>query len=125
MRALIYGLWVAVIAIVATPAAYGNCYVLENRTDYTIKVEFKYNGPVDVGTITAVELVPNGRYPVRNQWCWNTRADQWAAVRIATNVPYRPSWDGQLILGNGGPAYPSGRYILNPPQRDSDRPPRK
>src|ERR1700741_2651486 len=88
--------------VIAAPAAYANCYVLENRTNYVIQLQFSYNGPVATGTVTAVQLVPNGRYPARSEWCWNTRADQWARVTVATNVEYKPSWDGQLILGNGG-----------------------
>ena len=110
------------LVLVAAPAVYANCYVLENRTDTTIKLQFDYNGPVGSGTVTAVELVPNGRYPVRGQWCWDTRPDQWAKVIVATTGNFRPSWEGQLVLGNGGPAYASGRYSLIPTRRNSENP---
>jgi hypothetical protein len=115
MKAFLYGIQILVFAALVVPAAYGNCYVIENKTNSPIKLQFDYNGPVGNGTVTAVELMPNGRYPTRNQWCWNTREDQWAKVTVVTNAEYRPSWSGQLILGNGGPASPSGVYSLNPP----------
>jgi hypothetical protein len=122
MKAIIYSLLLLVFVIVAVPAAaYGNCYVLQNKTNYSIKLQFEYNGPVGLGSVVAVELAPNGHYPAKGQWCWNTREDQWAKVIIVSNRPYKPSWDGQLVLGNGGPAYPSGRYILNSPSPADDQ----
>lgn len=121
MKRLIYGLQLLAFAIIIAPAAYANCYVLENRTNHSIKLQFEYNGPVGEGTVTAVELMPNGHYPNRGQWCWNTRADQWAKVTVNSTQPYRPSWEGQLVLGNGGPASPSGRYALHMPQPAGDR----
>jgi len=128
MKKFVYGLQLMAVAIIIAPAAYGNCYVLENRTNHPVKLQFDYNGPVGAGSVTAVELMPNDHYPRRGQWCWNTRSDQWAKVTITSSEPYRASWEGQLVLGNGGPASPSGRYTLQPPQpsssNDSDPPQR-
>ena len=117
MNRFFYGVQMLMVVIVAVPAAYGNCYVLENKTNSAIKLQFSYNGSVGLGTVTAVELAPHSHYPARGPWCWNTRGDQWAIVTIDTSAAYMPSWDGQLVLGNGGPAYPSGRYVLNPASR--------
>src|SRR5262245_31720525 len=121
MKEFTFSLLLPLLVIIAAPAAYGNCYVLVNKTNYSIKLQFDYNGPVGVGSVVAVELAPNGHYPARGQWCWNTREDQWAKVIIVSNRPYKPSWDGQLVLGNGGPAYPSGRYVLNPPNAEDNQ----
>jgi len=123
MKGLAYGLALLFFGIVAAPVAFGNCYVLENRTNYAIKLRLSYNGTPGEGSVLAVDLMPNRHYPARGEWCWNTRADQWAKVTIETTAAYRQSWDGQLVMGNGGPASPTGRYILYPQARDEERPP--
>ena len=102
---------------------FANCYVIENRTNSAITLRFSYNGTPGTGSILSVDLMPNRHYPARGEWCWNTRADQWAKVTIETTAAYRQSWEGQLILGNGGPASPTGRYILLPQAREEERPP--
>jgi len=123
MKGLAYSLASLILGIIVVPAAYANCYVLENRTNYAIKLRFSYSGTPGEGSILAVDLMPNRHYPARGEWCWNTRADQWAKVTIETTAAYRQSWEGQLILGNGGPASPTGRYILLPQAREEERPP--
>jgi hypothetical protein len=105
----------------AAATAYGNCYVLENRTSTPVKLQFNYNGPVGTGTVKAVELAPNGRYPSRGEWCWDTPADRWASVDVSSSAEFKTSWNGRLVLGNGGPAYASGRYTVQPPSTDDSQ----
>ena len=123
MKTSFYGL-AFIFGLVVAPAAYGNCYLFENRSNSTVKLQFAYNGPVGTGSVTAVELMPNRHYPARGEWCWNTREDQWAKVTVSSAAPVRQSWEGQLIMGNGGPASPSGRYVFLPVSQE-DQPPQR
>jgi Ricin-type beta-trefoil lectin domain-like len=107
---------VALIALallgVGQVARADNCYVLTNRTSSTQTWRFSYDGNVPFGSPISIAMIPSGRYPVDGPWCFHTPDGIYVRVSL-DNGGLTTSWTGQLILGNGPLAYPSGTYSLN------------
>src|SRR5437016_3633751 len=109
----------ALLVLAGFPAtAFANCYVLQNNTDAAQTWHFQYSKPLP-GAKTDLRLAPHARFPQTRAWCWDTPAEYYATASIdppATAAgAYAPSWQGTLVIGNGGNALPSGTYSLNPP----------
>src|ERR1700719_2160888 len=109
--------------LTVTASLGGNCYILQNNSKTVQTWRFRYdpyappyNAPI------VMQMSPNGRYPVQNEWCWDLPDGYYAYVSIdilsetLSPLPgFTPSWQGALVLGNGILAAPAGTYTLNPP----------
>src|SRR5215471_9288171 len=98
--------------LVASGAAFANCYVLQNNTDSAQTWHFQYSKSLP-GAKTQLRLAAHAQFPANRAWCWDTPSDYYATAAIDPGA-YTPSWQGPLVLGNGSNASPSGTYSLNP-----------
>jgi hypothetical protein len=104
--------------LLSLPAAsFANCYVLQNNTDSVQTWHFQYSHPLPGGK-TILRLAAHSQFPANRAWCWDTAADYYAVATVDPGT-YATSWQGTLIIGNGGTAFPSGTYSLQP-QRTSN-----
>ena len=110
------------LALVLPVRSFANCYVLQNNTNAVQTWHFAYSQPMEL-PLTVLKLEPHTSFPADQQWCWDTEPQYYATVSIdppsSAAGAYTPSWQGQLIIGNGTAsngvsASPSGTYALNP-----------
>lgn len=95
-------------------ASANNCYSLENNTNFPQTWHFQYNVPISAGQPVQLNMIPHGRYPGGNGWCWNGTGGDHATVTVDPGK-YVTSWRGPFVMGDGSGFSPPGRYSLNAP----------
>jgi len=106
--------WTTAIAVLAACSqcawADTHCYTFRNDSPGVTTLTFSYNQTVG-NVITSAAIDPGRTFPFDGHpWCWNL-PDAISAT-VAVSGTGAPGWKGELVLGNGTTAAPTGTYAV-------------
>jgi hypothetical protein len=110
---VVYLVWL--LAILAAPCAFANCYVIQNNSKFAQRVDVHYNGPVNNEPVT-IPLAPHDRYPKQDSSCWTDGASANISIepgKYTLHFNGKP-WSAPIVFGDGSNVTPSGTFTLDP-----------